>query len=282
MRHSRWNPGIKFLAVSLLVILLVACKSTPKLGVDIPMRIMPMGDSITEGFCDTPDHCIVPENILVPVTFGANGVQACGWSTNPENPGERGYRGFLKDKIAARGLKMEYVGSIKVVDGLAHEGHAGWSTDDLDLCVREGDWLEKGQPNIILLYIGGNDANWDRKPSDIAASLKTLLDDIYKKVPATTEVVVALNMRTRTGTFPLYIDSHNLMNTILDDYNKLIPGVVKSLQDENKHVSLVDMTGAIHSDSEFDELGVHPNPAASERMADVWLAKILEIIGQKP
>ncbi len=178
---------------------------------------------------------------------------------------------------------MTYVGSVSVVEGLAHEGHSAWTIADLDYCVQNGDWLEKAQPNIILLHIGTNDANNAGTPEDMATSLQALLEHIYDKLPDTTEIIVAQIIRASTAALPLFVTSNTLLNDIIAPYNQKIPGVVEKLRAENKHVSYVDMTGVIHSDSELDVMvGLHPNPEASERMADVWFAKILEVIGQKP
>jgi lysophospholipase L1-like esterase len=270
-----------FTLVILLFVLLAACnQGGPKLGVDVPLRIMPMGDSITEGVCDTEANCNIP---FIASPGQGDGVPSCSWSLNPDNPKAIGYRAFLRDKIAAKGLEMTYVGSTSVVEGLSHEGHSAWTITDLDYCVQNGDWLEKGEPNVILLHIGTNDANSARTPDEMAASLQTLLEHIYAKVPATTEVIVAQIIPATKEALPLFVESSTLMNDIITPYNELIPGVVEKLQAQKKHVTLVNMTKAIHSDSELDALmGLHPNPEASERMADVWLAKILEVIGQKP
>jgi hypothetical protein len=32
--------------------------TTPKLGKGIEMRIMPLGDEVTKGFCETKDNCM--------------------------------------------------------------------------------------------------------------------------------------------------------------------------------------------------------------------------------
>jgi lysophospholipase L1-like esterase len=252
-----------------------------KLGVDLPVRIMPMGDSITEGVCDTEENCPAPPVFMSPLN--GDGVAACSWAHNYYAPKAVGYRVFLRDKITARGFKLNYVGSVTVVEGLAHEGHSGWEIADLDYCVQNGDWLEKAQPNVILLHIGTNDANNSRTPEEMATRLQSLLEHIYDKLPGTTEIIVAQIIRASTTALPYFAKSNILMNDIITPYNQTIPGVVEKLRAENKHVSFVDMTGVIHSDSEVDVmLGLHPNAVASERMADVWLAKILEVIGQKP
>jgi len=53
------------------------------------------------------------------------------------------------------------------------------------------------------------------------------------------------------------------------------------IQNEGKHVSLVDMRNTVQSPDEYDEMGAHPNPVAAERMAQVWYEKIMEIVGQR-
>jgi lysophospholipase L1-like esterase len=267
------NSQALSVCVLCLVLLLAACRQQeigPRLGLEVPLRIMPMGDSITEGLCDTQDTCEEPAEWMIPTT--GDGVEACGWAANPYNPEAVGYRAFLRDMIAAKGLDMSYVGSVAVVEGLAHEGHTGWQILDLDYCVQNGDWLEKAQPNVILLHIGTNDASEGRAPEEMVQSLLELLQHIYEKVPATTEVIVAQIIPAR----------QSWMKSVITPYNELIPGVVDELVAEGKHVSYVDMTGVILSDSDLDRFGHHPNAVASERMAQVWYAKILDIIGQNP
>ena len=48
-----------------------------------------------------------------------------------------------------------------------------------------------------------------------------------------------------------------------------------------KHVSYVSMSNVIRSNADYDAFGIHPNKIASERMADAWLGKIIEIL-EKP
>lgn len=87
---------------------------------------------------------------------------------------------------------------------------------------------------------------------------------IYEKMPETTEVIVAQVTPTRKGIYPLIIPSNTLVNDILAEYNARIPEVVDKFRADGKHVSYVDMWGVFQSDSEFDEVGLHPNPTAAE------------------
>lgn len=109
------------LAVSTLLI--TAMTSTTRALSD-PIRIMPLGDSLTEGY---------------PQMLG-------------------GYRIPLWDQLSSAGLNTELVGSMTDDFEWAqpqHEGHSGWKIADLDQQV--GIWLSTYQPDIVLLLIGTND-----------------------------------------------------------------------------------------------------------------------------
>ena len=236
---------------------------------------MPMGASITEGFCDAPENCVVGE-LKTPAT---SKLAACDWSMNATNPGGFGYRKPLLEKLTENNIQVNYVGSVDVVEGFAHEGHSTWTTWDLDYCVQNADWMESAQPDIILLYTGVNDTSptFYRTPEKMAEDLTMLLTHIYEKVPATTAVIVAqLTLLENSEDKPAYA----AQNEKIIAYNALIPGIVTTFQEAGKQVSYVDMIGTIHSNDEYDGLGVHPNKVAAARMADVWLSGIMEILKQ--
>ena len=98
---------------------LVAAAQTP------PVRIMPLGDSITYGSL----------------------------------PG--GYRNKLYQMLAAAGYNVDFVGT-QTVNGVAtlpdsdHEGHSGWTIGQLDANI--AGWFGAiADPDVILLHIGTND-----------------------------------------------------------------------------------------------------------------------------
>jgi lysophospholipase L1-like esterase len=90
-----------------------------------PCRVMPLGDSITDGY-----------NV----------------------PG--GYRIRLEDLALADGHSVDFVGSL--VNGPAdlvdqdHEGHSGWRIDEIQSIISAR--LSSYDPDIVLLHIGTNDA----------------------------------------------------------------------------------------------------------------------------
>lgn len=113
-------------------------------------RIMPLGDSITDGD-------------LVP----------------------GGYRINLWNALAAGHYPVDFVGSQS--NGPAelgdhdHEGHSGWRIDQIDASV--GGWLAAASPNTVLLQIGTNDINQNYDPANAPARLSALIDHILAAAP---------------------------------------------------------------------------------------------------
>ncbi|MBW1798142.1 MAG: hypothetical protein JRJ21_07025 [Deltaproteobacteria bacterium] len=108
-------------------------------------RIMPLGDSITEGFNSgelDPDRQV-------------------------------SYRKALWDKLIAAGYDVDFVGSLDSGSALFadpdHEGHNGWTDDEIvnGRPITEPDagkldeWLNDRRPDIVLLHIGTNDLDPD-------------------------------------------------------------------------------------------------------------------------
>jgi lysophospholipase L1-like esterase len=121
------------------------------------VRVMPLGDSITEG---------------------------------TQVPG--GYRIGLWQRLAAAGYRVDFVGS--QFNGPAslgdhdHEGHPGWRIDQIDANVT--GWLRTYSPHTVLLHIGTNDVLQNFNLSGAPGRLSTLLDHINATVPSA-EVFVA-------------------------------------------------------------------------------------------
>ncbi|MCZ7437765.1 cellulose binding domain-containing protein [Micromonospora sp. WMMC241] len=119
------------------------------------VRVMPLGDSITDGF-----------NV----------------------PG--GYRIELWRRLAADNYRIDFVGSQfngpSSLGDHDHEGHSGWTIAQVDANVV--NWLRATNPRTVLLHIGTNDMYGDT--SGAPSRLATLIDRITTTAP-TTEVFVA-------------------------------------------------------------------------------------------
>lgn len=119
------------------------------------VKIMPLGDSITDG-------------LTVP---GA-------------------YRIELWKKLVAAKYTVDFVGSMSngpsTLGDRDHEGHSGWTIAQIDAQINK--WLKAYQPRTILLHIGTNDMY--QSPATAPARLGTLIDHITTQAPQA-EVFVA-------------------------------------------------------------------------------------------
>jgi lysophospholipase L1-like esterase len=109
------------------------------------VRVMPLGDSITEG---------------------------------TQVPG--GYRIGLWQRFSAGGYQVDFVGS--QFNGPAalgdhdHEGHPGWRIDQIDANIVS--WLRTTTPHTVLLHIGTNDILQNSNVAGAPGRLSTLIDHI--------------------------------------------------------------------------------------------------------
>ncbi|ALG12055.1 ricin-type beta-trefoil lectin domain protein [Kibdelosporangium phytohabitans] len=144
------------LAAALAALGLTALTGPAQAESDGGVRVMPLGDSITDGF-----------NV----------------------PG--GYRIGLWQRSAGR-YTVDFVGS--GVNGPAelgdhdHEGHSGWRIDQLDASIVP--WIRSANPRTVLLHIGTNDVNQNHDLANAPARLSGLIDKIRAHAPLA-EVFVA-------------------------------------------------------------------------------------------
>ncbi|ROT28217.1 GDSL-type esterase/lipase family protein [Micromonospora sp. HM5-17] len=146
-RLRRWSGLI---AATVLAALAVVTYTTGRVEAAAGVRVMPLGDSITDGF-----------NV----------------------PG--GYRIDLWQKVVAGGYTIDFVGS--QANGPAslgdrdHEGHSGWRIDQIDANIV--GWLTTYQPRTILLHIGTNDIAQNRDLPNAPNRLAALIDRITTTAP---------------------------------------------------------------------------------------------------
>ena len=201
-----------------------------------PIRIMPLGDSITRG-------AVIPAPGDVP----------------------GGYRTELWKKLTAAGYTIQFVGEEttnpdpgKLPDP-HHNGYKGWTIEQIDAKV--GEWLKRANPEIVLLHIGTNDAFGKPKSEVISTRLDKLITHITSQLPQS-HVIVAQIIDTKDANIRGWIRA----------YNKLIPGIVAKHVKNGEHVTTVNMTEAVPLADFIDPY--HPNKAGYDRMADVWFHAI--------
>ncbi len=115
------------------------------------VRILPLGDSITEGKWQRPS-----------------------------------YRPALWQRLHERGCQVDFVGSQGGPAGELHydddhEGHWGWRTDEIAAGLP--DWLPRRGPNIALVHLGTNDVLQDVPTPVALAHLRTILEQLRASNP---------------------------------------------------------------------------------------------------
>ncbi|KIF77594.1 SGNH hydrolase [Streptomyces sp. 150FB] len=131
------------------------------------VRVMPLGDSITDGYTPYPG----------------------------------GYRVELWHRLAVGGYTVDFVGS--QTNGPAelgdhdHEGHPGWRIDQLDANL--DTWLGQSDPRTIMLLIGTNDLNQNYDVGNAPNRLSALIDHILADKPRS-ELFVATVPPQQNGT----------------------------------------------------------------------------------
>jgi acyl-CoA thioesterase I len=118
------------------------------------VRIMPLGDSITEG-----------------------------------TSGDATWRYWLQKSLEANGCVVDFVGSRRGVRygqprfsdfDPDHEGHWGWTTSQMKAEIDR--WASDAKPEIVLVHLGTNDLGSD--PERIAASLGAIVTSLRRANPA--------------------------------------------------------------------------------------------------
>lgn len=123
-----------------------------------PIRIMPLGDSNTEGY--------------------------------PQMQG--GYRVQLWNRLANDGFSVEMVGSM--FDSFIwaqprHEGHSGWTINDIN--AQAGGWISTYQPDMVLLMIGTNDILTNQYDL-MLPRMESLINNIFAAKPDVQLVVAQI------------------------------------------------------------------------------------------
>jgi lysophospholipase L1-like esterase len=128
-------------------------------SLDVPLRIMPLGDSLT-------------------------------WGKGSSDGS--GYRVDLHSWLEATGVVTDFVGSQHNGSGpdLDHEGHPGWRIAEIGAHVDQ--WVPQAAPDVILLDIGTNDLLHHDAVAEAPARLAALLDRLIVLAPQARIVLARL------------------------------------------------------------------------------------------
>ena len=236
----------------------------PAAGGRPPLRILPLGDSITRGSYLTLKD---------------------GKAVGLPQPDGGGWRKGLQDRLRAAGIAFDFVGELDYLaygrDGVVdpdfdphHHGLAGFSNSRIlsggtvptppDVLAARGateitvpplaDVLTREKPDVILLMSGANGFD--------AAARDRLIRTIGEKSGAHLFVATILPQKAPRAGWEN-----------VDAYNASLPAVVAAQQAAGTRITLVDMHAALTPDDLLPD-GVHPSRAGMEKIAAVWFAAL--------
>ena len=203
-----------------------------------PIRIMPLGDSITEGSSfDSPD-------------------------------GSGGYRGPLFTLLANSGYNVDSVGSTTVNSGLLtekeHDGHSGWRIDQLDSNI--AGWFDAIEdPDVVLMHIGTNDFGQNFSTATAIDRLDALILKIATLRPFAHVIVTNLMERGEPQN-----------SAIQAQFNPGVQGVVNAHAAAGRRVTFLDLRALVPLSDMPDQL--HPDQNGYNKMAAAWLPAIQSVI----
>ncbi|KAH8885744.1 carbohydrate esterase family 3 protein [Thozetella sp. PMI_491] len=230
-----WMPKV-FLALATLA---EVALGSPVTGTDLTprqaskLRIMPLGDSITEITC----WRALVWDMLVDAKY-ADQVQYVGsQNSNPQN---------CKPNTANWDEH--------------HEGHSGWLAIDIANNYIE-KWMKSTPADIVMFMLGTNDVVRGHTTADIIAACKSLPFSSYTKM---VKIMRAANPKIKIIidlVIPLSLGSSSQITAI----NAAIPGWAKDNNSTDSPIVIADCNTGFSTSMLRD--GVHPNAAGDKVIA---------------
>ena len=241
---------MKKVSSCLLLFCLAGLVSGSLIGAIPPIRIMPLGDSLTSGnYVPTP----------------------------PEVLEEGGYRRNLYALLIGAGYNVDFIGNLEVLSNHPdlpdpdHEGHGGFQVHEVDAGI-ESWFATVDEPDVILLLIGTNDYSSSSDPDHTKDRFENLIEHIARLRPHAKIIVSNLPLRTDD---PLKDDA------AVTGFNLFVPEIVERQVLLGRQVSYIDLRRPPPLCCNLEDMAdsLHPSPAGYDKMAETWFEGITAVIG---
>jgi lysophospholipase L1-like esterase len=204
-----------------------------------PVRIMPLGDSITAG------------------------------------PGC--WRALLWDRLQRNGYtNIDFVGSqggggCSVPHDGDHEGHGGYSATGIANQNQLPPWLAATRPDIVLMHLGTNDL-WGATISvdAVLAAYSKLVDQMRASNPAMKILAAQI--------IPMQPANCNGCAQRVVALNNAIPGWAAGKSTAQSPITVVDQWTGFNAATDTND-GVHPIDSGFQKMSDRWYPAVAAAIG---
>ncbi|HEX9654899.1 MAG TPA: DNRLRE domain-containing protein, partial [bacterium] len=206
------------------------------------LRIMPLGDSITQGVHGSTDNA--------------------------------GYRNDLAGLLEGAGIAYNFVGTRDHGTGFDadHEGHSGYRADEI--LAELNSYLNSNPPDVILLHIGTNDISELQTPATTIGEVSNILDGI-KNFDA--DIVTILS-----SVIPRSDSKNGATNTLNNYIRDVIPVKQNSGHQVFYAGNNEAFVANSNWPTQYLADSVHPNDTGYGVMAGVWLNAILNSLGVTP
>ena len=223
-------------------------------------RVMPLGDSITDGLGNS-----VPHAASLPT-----------------------YRYYLWQDLVGANADFDFVGDETGVADLSniptgqvdpglgawdkdHAGYEGYRADQLisGFWPSEGNlasWLTNNTPDVVVLKIGTNDSIQGQSAASTWAEIQAIVTQLQTHNPDI-DIVLSTIIPITSGIYPASA------GVIAGQLNALILAGAAGLSSGNSMVVPADVTSGFNAAWLYD--GVHPGPTGQDHMASVYSAVLL-------
>lgn len=219
--------------VALLAAVAVAAVVRPATAVSTPVRIMPLGDSITAG----PGcwRAMLWHRLQTSGYTGVDfvGSQSDGGGCNP---------GYAYDHD--------------------HEGHGGFSATGIADNNQLPPWLDAARPDIVLMHLGTNDMWGGYLPLDKKLAAFTKLVGQMRANNPRMRILVA-------QIIPMGPSSCSTCAADVVALDKALPAWAAELNTAQSPVVVVDLWTGFDATKDTGD-GTHPNAVGFQKMADSW------------
>ncbi len=249
-------PVLSIRSLSLCGLMLLSLIFPARAESDTVLRILPLGDSITQAEINRASYRypLWKQLIDAEIEFDFVGAMNTQLSTYSQGtPPHPDYKTQIFDPD--------------------HEGHFAWQISDIvngrqpnngTGSGKLAQWLTSYDFDIALVHLGTNDAFYRKPNTQIARELTALINILREDNP---DAIILLAQVIPTGRRPADDQAVENMNTV-------IPTVVKAMNTKDSPVILVDQFSGFDAASETYD-GVHPNAAGEEKMAERWFEAIM-------
>ncbi|MFI5906724.1 cellulose binding domain-containing protein [Dactylosporangium sp. NPDC051541] len=235
----------KSLVPALAAVLLVAASfvlAPPARSATAPVRIMPLGDSITAG------------------------------------PGC--WRAKLWHRLVTSGYSnIDFVGGVSDGGGcnpgyaydFDHEGHGGYSATGIADNNQLPPWLAAAKPDVVLMHLGTNDMWGGYIPLATKLAAFTKLVGQMRADNPNIKIIVA-------QIIPMSAAACSTCPADVLAFDQALPAWAAGLTTAQSPITLADLWTGFDAVADTGD-GVHPNDAGFQKMADAWYPALTKVLG---